>query len=147
MKRSVVFVAAAAVLIGGAVGCSSGPVASRSGRAALPPGAAQLTVNGKDVGGIGWVQCAPPVESLTIIKAGDDRLGATVMVSNAEELTVEFVRIRGLNGFTGDYTHGLDGNATVTMTDATYNITGAALGYTQTSTEPMLQPFTMKASC
>ncbi len=70
------------------------------------------------------------------------------MVSNAGKLTVEFVRIRNLNGFSGDYNRGLaDLHATVEMTENTYQITGEARGYGPKSPEPTTVPFTMKLSC
>ena len=44
-----------------------------------------------------------------------------MIISNAGKLTVEFVRIRNLDGFSGDYNRGLaGGDATVTLTDNTY---------------------------
>jgi ipoprotein LpqH len=87
------------------------------------------------------------VDSTTTITTGDRDRGTTVMVSNAGPLTVKFVRIRKLSGVTGDYTPGLEGDAAIAMSGATYNITGAVFGYSPTATAPTMQPFRIKVSC
>ena len=69
------------------------------------------------------------------------------MVSNAGPLTVKFVRIRNLSGVTGDYTPGLEGDAAIAVSGATYNITGAVFGYSPTAIAPTMQPFRVKVSC
>ncbi|MGH3556339.1 MAG: lipoprotein LpqH [Mycobacterium sp.] len=138
--------AVAALVIGAAASCSSEPAPFKPGRGTLPPGTAQLTINGTEVDTTGAVQCAP-IESLTTIKVGDEASGATTMISNAKGLTVEFVRIRNLTGFTGDYDLGLQGKAAVAMTGSTYHITGAAFGYRPKSFEPTLEPFAIKVAC
>ena len=51
------------------------------------------------------------------------------MVSNAEGLDVKLLRLTDLGGFTGSYNQGLDGEATVSMTDRTYDINGTAVGF------------------
>lgn len=145
MKNGVVTVAAAAMVIGGAVGCSSGPGPVRFEPGALPPGAARLTVNGRDTTDSA-VQCWT-LESVTTIRTGTDTSGATVMVSNARKPVVEFVRIRNINGFTGGYNLGLEGEATFAMTARTYDITGAARGYSEKSIEPTTAPFAIEVSC
>ena len=94
----------------------------------IAAGTAVVTINGKDLGVADTVQCAQ-VESLTIIRTGDEASGATIMVSNAYQLAAELVRIRDLNGFAGSYDRGLQGNATVTLTGSTYSISGAATGF------------------
>jgi len=146
LKDRVVYMAAAALMIGGSAACSSGqPSAQPPG--ALPPGSAQLTIDGKTLPTTGAVDCAPPEEYLTTITTGNDASGATVMVSNAGKLAVEFVRIRDLDGFTGDYNRGLGGDATVDMIGTTYQIAGAAFGYSTKSPEPTRLPFTIRVSC
>jgi hypothetical protein len=135
----------AAIVIGTAVGCSSGSAKPKPGT--LPPGTAQVTVDGKDAGTTGAVQCAG-VKWTTTIKTGDDAAGTTAMLSEKGKLTtVEFVRIRNLNGFDGDYNLNLDGSAEVALTDNTYNITGTALGFGPTSIAPTTKPFTIKVAC
>lgn len=147
MTNRVALLAAAALVIGGSAGCSSEALAEQAA-GTLPPGAAQLSIDGKELPTIQAVHCAPPERYLRTISAGNDESGATVMVSNAGKLTVEFVRIRNLNGFSGDYNRGLAGNeASVVLNDNTYQITGAALGFGPDSPEPTTTRFTMKVSC
>lgn len=146
MRNVLITIAAAAMMIGGGVGCSPGTTAAKLKPGTLPPGTAQLTVNGNHGVTTGAVQCST-IRSLTIITSGNDTSGATVMVSNAEKPVVEFVRVRNLNDFTGDYNLGLAGNATVNMRGPTYHITGTARGYSSTSTEPTTEPFAIMVSC
>jgi hypothetical protein len=148
MKDRFIAAAATAVLvIGGAVGCSSNQASPKPKPGTLPPGTAALTINGKDLGVTDSVQCAPD-EWLTIIRTGHEASGVTVMVSNAQRLAPEFVRIRDLNGFTGSYDRDLQGKAAVTMTGATYAITGAAMGFNKAEpSELTTETFAIKVSC
>ena len=146
MKTTIVAVAVAALVTGGSAGCSSGPPPMKPKNGVVPPGTARLSIDGKDAGTTGVVHCVA-IESLTTIKTGDDAAGATALLSDKGKLTVEFVRIRNVNGFSGDSNQGLDGNAAVTMTDATYRITGTVRGYTTTSIAPTTEPFTIEVAC
>lgn len=132
-------------MIGGSAGCSSDPPIKPK-RGTLPPGTAQLSVDGADVGTTEAVRCSN-IDWSTTIRTGNDNRGATVMLSSANKLVVESVQIHNLNGFTGNYNLGLDGDASVAMTDATYHITGKALGYEPTSITPTVRPFDIKAAC
>jgi len=145
MNNGFVVVPAIALVIGGVVGCSSG-TASKPKSETLPSGTAQLTVGGTSAETTTAVHCST-VDSTTTITTGDAARGATVMVSNAGPQTVKFVRIRNLSGVTGDYNLGLEGDATIAMSDATYNITGAVFGYSPTASAPTRQPFRIKVSC
>jgi ipoprotein LpqH len=148
VKNRVTVIAAAALVIGGGAACSSGNPSAAQDPGTLPPGTAQLAIDGKDLPPTRAVECAPPEQYLTTITTGNDASGVTVMVSNAGKLAVEFVRIRNVDGFTGDYDRGLGGgDATVGMTETTYHIAGAAFGYGTKSPEPTTQPFTIKVSC
>lgn len=146
MKNSVALIAAAALMIGGGAACSSSPSAKRA-PGTLRPGTAQLTIDGKELPTTRAVECAPPEEYLTTITAGNDASGVTVMVSNAGKLAAEFVRIRNLNGFTGDYDRHLGGDATVALTESTYHIAGTAFGYGPKSPVPTTHPFTIEVAC
>jgi lipoprotein LpqH len=57
------------------------------------------------------------------------------------------VTLRNIDGFTGNYNLGLEGEASVTMTGATYDITGVAPGYRSRSVERTAEPFKIRASC
>jgi ipoprotein LpqH len=144
VKNRAALIAAAALIIGGGAACSS-PSAKRA-PGTLIPGTAQLTIDGKELPPAG-AECAPAEEYLTTITTGSEASGVTVMVSNAGKLAAEFVRIRNLNGFTGDYDRGLGGDATVALTDNTYHIAGTAFGYGPKSPVPTTQPFTIEVAC
>lgn len=145
MKNRVALIAAAALIIGGGAACSS-PSAKRA-PGTVPPGTAQLTIDGKELPPTRAVECAPAEEYLTTITTGSEASGVTVMVSNKGKLAAEFVRIRNLNGFTGDYDRHLGGDATVALTESTYHIAGTAFGYGPKSPVPTTQPFTIEVAC
>jgi len=145
VKNRVALIAAAALIIGGGAACSS-PSAKRA-PGTLTPGTAQLTIDGKELPPTRAVECAPAEEYLTTITAGNEASGVTMMVSNKGKLAAEFVRIRNLNGFTGDYNRHLGGDATVALTESTYHIAGTAFGYGPKSPTPTTQPFTIEVAC
>lgn len=110
-------------------GCSSSPQPEyRPPQGALIPGTAQVTVNGRDGGTSYSVDCMT-VGSMTMISTGGEKSGVYTMVSNAGDLDVKLLRLTDLGGFTGSYNQGLDGTATVTMIDRTYDIDGTAVGF------------------
>jgi ipoprotein LpqH len=70
------------------------------------------------------------------------------MVSNANKLKAEFVRLQDLGGFTGSYERELQGEAAVTMTGPTYHIIGAALGFNDAQpTRLKAETFSIEVSC
>lgn len=145
MRNIVVGLAATALMVSVSAGCSSDSP-PKAKRGTLPPGTAQLSIDGADLGTTEAVRCSDIAWSTTIT-TGDDNRGATVMVSSAAKLVVESVQIRDLNGFTGNYNRGLAGDASVALINATYHITGNALGYEPTSIAPTTRPFDIKVAC
>jgi lipoprotein LpqH len=109
-------------------GCSSGPPDYTPGPGMLVAGTAQVTVNGQNIGTTEAVDCTP-AGSLTTISTGDETSGVTALISNKDALTTEAVSINDVGGFTGSYNRGLGGDAEVTMTGRTYDITGTANGF------------------
>jgi ipoprotein LpqH len=143
MKTMVAAVVAVACVL---AGCSSDHPAKLQ-HGVLSPGTAQLTIDGNDAGKIGSVQCAA-VATRTTIRTGDDNAGVTVQLSNATKLTVELVRIRNMDGFSGDYNLGLGGDdAAAALTESTYHITGTAFGYRSEAIAPTKQQFAMQVAC
>ena len=146
MKNRVALIAAAGLIIGGGAACSFGNHPAKRAPGTLTPGTAQLTIDGKELPPTG-AECAPPEEYLTTITTGSQASGVTVLVSNKGKLAAEFVRIRNLNGFSGDYDRHLGGDATVALTESTYHIAGTAFGYGPKSPVPTTQPFTIEVAC
>jgi lipoprotein LpqH len=147
VKNRVALIAAAALIIGGGTACSFGNHSAKRAPGTLTPGTAQLTIDGKELPPTRAVECAPAEEYLTTITTGSEASGVTVMVSNKGKLAAEFVRIRNLNGFTGDYDRHLGGDATVALTESTYHIAGTAFGYGPKSPVPTTHPFTIEVAC
>lgn len=143
VKKSSAFVVAA-LTIGGSAACASGQAATEQG---LPPGTAKISIDGAEVPTTHAVHCAPAEQAFSMITTGDGSAGTTMMVSNAGKLTIEFVRIRNLNGFSGDYNRGLGNEATVGLSGITYQISGVAHGFGPSSPEPTNVPFTIKVAC
>jgi hypothetical protein len=147
VKASVCTVATALLV----AGCSTGNAAAPP-RGALPPGTAALSVAGKDVGTTYAVRCES-IDWMTRIHT--DLHGSSprtsdlsAMISRADTLTTDFVRLDDLDGFTGSYERGLQGEATITMTGPTYQITGAALGFNKSQpTRLRAETFTLRVSC
>lgn len=109
-------------------GCSSPPPEYEPPPGALVAGTAQVTVDGRDAGTTESVRCEP-AGSLMSISTGSDESGTSVLIDSREELIVREVSLSDLGGFTGSYNEGLGGEASVTLIDRTYEITGTADGF------------------
>ena len=112
----------------------------------LTPGFAQLAINGNRLAALQPVRCIR-VGTLTTIAAGPQDAGIETAVSSSPGLQVEYLTIRKVDGFTGNYNRELNTEARVTMTGATYTITGTASGYGPKSDLRTTAPFEMKAAC
>lgn len=124
--------ASAAVAALAVAGCASSPPEYNPAPGTLVAGTAQITVNGNDLGLTDTVQCDPAGTLLMMTtRASDDpeAPGITAMIASADELVVRQVGIHDLGGFTGSYNEGLGGEATVSMTGRTYDISGTADGF------------------
>jgi hypothetical protein len=146
VEKAVCVAAAAMLLIGVTAGCSSDQAApARPG--VLPPGTAVLTVDGKDVGTTYSVRCES-IDWMTRIHTDVQASALSAMLSNANKLRAESVRLQDLAGFTGSYERELQGEAAVTMTGPTYHITGAALGFNRDQpTRLKAETFSIAVSC
>lgn len=138
----------AVLLACGVAGCASPPPEVKPAAGELVAGTAKISVNGKDMGTTEAVQCVR-AGTLITITTGDAASGMTAMVSNRNELVTESVRITNLGGFTGSYNKGLGGNAAkVTMTGATYDISGDADGFnTDNPSFRVPGTFAIKVAC
>ena len=126
-------------------GCSHQAAAPPPG--ALAPGTAVLSIDGHDVGTTYAVRCES-IDWMTRIDSDLHASNVSAMLSNAGTLKAEFVRFQDVDGFTGSYEHALQGEAKVTMTGRTYQITGAALGFNDAQpTRLKAETFAIKVSC
>jgi hypothetical protein len=131
MKTPFVIAILAASVVVGSTSCSSKPAPSPQSTGNGPhlaAGTAHITVNGNDLGEFHAVHCTSAGDLLTIV-TGNDQSGATAIVSNADGLIARTVAINDLGGFTGSFNENLGGDATVTLSGATYSITGKADGF------------------
>jgi hypothetical protein len=143
VEKGVCAVAAAVLILSG---CAPGRAAAPAS-GALPPGTAKLTVDGKQVGTTYSVRCQS-IDWMTRIHVDLPDAGVSAMLSNAGTLTTEFVRLHHVDGFTGSYERARQGEASVTMTGSTYQITGAAMGFNNAEpTRLKAETFTLTVSC
>jgi hypothetical protein len=113
----------------------------------LVAGTAQVTINGQNVGTTEAVSCTP-AGSLTTITTGDQASGVTALISNKDELAADTVSINNVGGYTGSYNRGLGGDAKVTMTGRTYDISGTADGFdTASPSFRKAGTFAIKVAC
>ncbi|MBW0017113.1 MAG: lipoprotein LpqH [Mycobacterium sp.] len=118
-----------------------------------PPSQAQIastavvTVNGVEAK-MSSVRCSQ-LEWTRTIDIGGQYSGATAVIDeHAEPITARSVRIRNMGNFTGMYSQGGDGDASATLTNDTFAITGTANGSKADKTnEPMTATFKISAKC
>jgi hypothetical protein len=138
----------AAVVVAASISaCSSSPGAAAPQPGTLPAGTAQVMINDQALPMTHAVTCtlAGP---LTMITTGDTAAGTNAIVSNQNSLTAKAVNITDLGGFTGSYTHDLDGKADVTMNGYTYTIRGSAEGFdTKNPSMRAAGTFAIKVAC
>ena len=110
-------------------------------------GTASVTVNGNDAK-FQIVKCTQ-VEWYRTIDIGGNFAGATFAVDERREpVTVESVHIRNLGGFTGMYSQGGEGDATMSLSGGKFTITGTANGYkVDKPNEPATATFKIIATC
>ena len=143
MEKCVCTVAAAVLILSG---CAPGRAAA-PGSGALPPGTAKLTVDGKQIGTTYSVGCQS-IDWMTRIQVDLHDAGVSAMLSSADKLTSEFVRLHDVDGFSGSYERARQGEASVTMTGPTYQITGVAMGFNNAQpTRLKAETFTLTVSC
>jgi lipoprotein LpqH len=139
-------VLAVGVVVGSVAGCSSPPPPQQQ-PGTLVSGTAEVTVDNQSLPKVKSVDCTPGGDTMTIT-TGDQSSGTTTVVSNGDRQTVTAVAIRDLGGFSGSYTQALAGDATVSMTGATYAITGTADGFkTDNPSFRSNSTFTIKVAC
>ena len=145
-NRFIAVAGAALVIVGGIAGCSSSPPTAPRQPGTLPPGTAQLTINGKDAGPTHAVNCSQ-VDWTWIIDAGDKAAGATAVVEGGGALTAKSVEIRNLDGFSGTYWDGNGGKADASIVGDTWMITGTVDGFPTDNPKPATATFEVKANC
>jgi ipoprotein LpqH len=140
VEKGVCAVAAAVLILSG---CAPGRAAAPAS-GALPPGTAKLAVDGKQIGNTYSVRCES-IDWMTRIDVDLHDAGVSAMLSRAEKLTTEFVRLHDVDGFTGSYERSRQGEASVTMSGPTYQIAGTAMGFNKD--RPRAETFTLTVSC
>ena len=139
--RNRILPAAAVVLAVAVLGaCTPRPQGQASGTATV-------TVDGKDTK-FQIVKCTQ-VEWIRTIYIGGDFAGAKVVVDQRKEpATTESVRIQNLGGFTGVYSQGDGGDASMSYSGDRFTITGTANGYkVDKPAEPASATFKIIAEC
>jgi ipoprotein LpqH len=107
---------------------------------------ASVTVDGKEAR-MQAVKCSQ-IDWYRTINVGGDVAGVTAVVDErAQPLTAVSVRIKNVGGFTGAYSRGGNGDATMSFSGDKYTISGTANGYKTDTNEPASAPFKISATC
>lgn len=106
-----------------------------------------MTVNGQDADTTKTVQCRT-IGPMTMIETGAEDAGMFAMIWAEDKQVVRIVRIYDVSGYTGSYNSGLGGEANVSMTGRTFDISGTADGF-ETAEPSFRAPgsFQLKVSC
>ncbi len=140
MRNRIAPAAAAALAVACLGACTPRPQTQASGTATV-------TVDGHDTK-FQIVSCTQ-VAWIRTIAIGSDAAGAKVVVDQRKDpITAESVRIQNLGGFTGMYSQGDGGDATLSHSGGRFTITGTANGYkVDTPGEPASATFKVIAEC
>ena len=146
MNHRFIVVAAGIVTAVGLGGCS-GPPSVAVPPGSLPPGTAEVTINGTDAGTSHSARCQT-IGAVTMITTGDDDSGSASAIDYSDTLTVQFVKIRNLGGFTGSYWANLDPAGAVQATSNSYVLTGTANGFNKSNPSARVPgTYSIKVAC
>lgn len=141
------YLGAASVLVVVVAGCASGPETGNGQAGGMAPGTAQLSIDGADAGHVEAVKCTQSKHT-TAITIGAEEPVATATISNLDDLKVDWVRLRDVNGFSGSYNAGLGGQAQAELTASAYQISGVARGFNAVSpSQPTTAEFVIEVAC
>jgi ipoprotein LpqH len=121
------FIVGAVVFAVALAGCSGEEPAPRP-PGNLPAGTAEISIESAALGSTKDVSCSSN-GSVTTITTGNETAGTTSAVDNSDGLTVQYVEMRNIDGFTGSYWADLGSEAEVKMAENAFHITGAATGF------------------
>lgn len=140
MRNRIVVATVAAFIVAPLAACTPRPPAQISGTASV-------TVDGNDRN-FHIVNCGQ-LQWTRTIDIGGDSAGAKVIIDEgAQPATAESVHIRNLGGFTGMYSRGGAGDATMSMTGDKFTVSGTAKGYkTDKPGEPATATFKIAVTC
>ncbi|MEZ0351920.1 lipoprotein LpqH [Mycobacterium sp. pR1184] len=117
-------------LLVAAVVCACSSSHNAKAPATLPGGTAQLTINDGTSRQTDTVNCLP-MGWLTRVTTGETAASITALLSSENALSAKSVNINDVDGFTGSYMEGLQGEAYVSMNGRTYTIRGTAEGFSR----------------
>ncbi len=141
------YLGAASVLVAVVAGCASGPETGNWQAGGMAPGTAQLSIDGATTGQVEAVKCIQSKHTTAITIGAEDPVAAAT-ISNLDDLTVDWVRLRDENGFTGSYNAGLGGQAQVALTGSAYQISGVASGFNVVNpSRPTTAEFVIEVAC
>jgi ipoprotein LpqH len=152
VKRGIVGVAGAAMVVAACAGCSSNK--SNTGASSSAPAAAgpQVIVDGQKQNITGQVSCTPAGDN-TNIGIGDPTSGVGAVVSNANPPIVHSVGLGSVNGVTlgfSDAAPNQGGNAGAAVNGKSYAIKGTAAGVDMSNPQQPQQvtkPFEIDVTC
>lgn len=152
MKRGLLMgVVAAAVVVAGLTGCSSGKSGTGAGSTSGAPLANGVIVDGQNQNVAGSVSCQTSGDNVNIgfgdPNSASNGIGAVVTSANPPD--VHAVGLGVVNGVTLGYSDAVSGqgSASVTLTGKSYKITGTAVGVDPNSQQQVSKPFELDLTC
>ncbi|OBH07283.1 lipoprotein LpqH [Mycobacterium sp. E1747] len=154
MKRGLTVAATGAAILAAALsGCSSnksGGVSTSVPGGSVSAGgnnSTKVIIDGKDQNVQGTTICTKAGGDISIA-VGGNTTGISVVLGDANPLTVKAVQLGNVNGVTLQYAQGGQGNASVSKDGNTYKVTGTATGIDMANPmQPVNKPFEIDATC
>jgi lipoprotein LpqH len=136
-----------AALVLGIAGCSGEPLPQRPS-GALPPGTASVAVGSSSPNTLTAVSCQFIGGASSAVAIGTATRGVTAYLDDDRGPIATSVSITDVDGFSGSYWKGVQGEAAVTMNGSTVVISGVASGYGRDQPNSLVsKPFRVSAAC
>lgn len=114
---------------------------------ALPPGTAEVSIDGAQVETTRVINCASS-GTVRTITTGDDDSGTTAAVDTVQQPILQFANLRNVGGFTGSYWDQLAPRADVNVAGSTFQLSGTAAGFAEDKPSARVtKTFSIRVAC
>lgn len=144
-NRLIAVIGAIAAL--GLGGCAGSVADVHPPAGSVAAGTAKVSTGGRQLAVSNIVSCSN-IGSTVTIRSGDDHSGLTAQIDESGPPAAQFVEIRNLGGFTGDFRKQVEGTADVKLVGTNYVIAVTAAGYdTDRPSYRATRDFEMRVAC
>jgi hypothetical protein len=130
---------AGAVLVAGLGACSTPP-------AAVGTHTARVSINGKNISPPPAIRCIQQGWNW-LVETPDKESGFRAAISTGDKITAQSVEIRGLDGFTGAFWEGTNGDGKATVDNGRITISGTAQGEFEGNSDEATATFDIETKC